>query len=279
MYLCPFLKGMKHTDIMRVVLVGAGNVGTHLAYHLHSSRVKLVQIWSRTEVSARTLGERVEVPFTTTLDDLSADADLYIVAVPDHALPEILSLLSLQRDRFIVHTSAGSSMEILRIASDRYGVFYPLQTFSRTHPVRFSDVPLCLEANTAGDLALLKDFARHFSRRIYIMDTEKRKTVHLAAVFANNFPNYLYQVSEDILHGEKLPFDLVKPLIRETAMKVQRQSPRQVQTGPASREDHAIISEHIERLGRDTAYARLYSFLTQCILDSLANKNKPHDHA
>ena len=270
---------MKHTDIMRVVLVGAGNVGTHLAYHLRSSRVKLVQIWSRTEVSARTLGERVEVPFTTTLDDLSADADLYIVAVPDHALPEILSLLSLQRDRFIVHTSAGSSMDILRIASDRYGVFYPLQTFSRTHPVRFSDVPLCLEANTAGDLALLKDFARHFSRRIYIMDTEKRKTVHLAAVFANNFPNYLYQVSEDILHGEKLPFDLVKPLIRETAMKVQRQSPRQVQTGPASREDHAIISEHIERLGRDTAYARLYSFLTQCILDSLANKNKPHDHA
>lgn len=279
MYLCPFLKGMKHTEIRHVILIGAGNVATHLAYHLRNSKLKLVQIWSRTEASARRLGEKVETPFTTSLGDLFPDADLYILALPDHVIPQILTELPLQHDRFIVHTAGGSAMEILRIASGRYGVFYPLQTCTREHPVRFRGVPFCLEANTPGDLALLKDFAHHFSSNIYVMDSEKRKTVHLAAVFANNFTNYLYQVSEEILQKEKLPFELLKPLIRETAMKVQHYPPRSVQTGPAIREDNAVLSEHIERLGKDTNYGRLYSFLTQCILDTYANNSKPPDHA
>ena len=278
MYLCPFLKGMKHSEIRHVILIGAGNVATHLAYHLESSKLKLVQIWSRTESSARTLGEKVQTPFTTSLDSIFPDADLYILALPDHVLPKILPELPLQRDRFIVHTAGGSDMDILATASDRYGVFYPLQTCTREHPVRFRSVPFCLEANTPGDLAMLKDFAHHFSSKIYVMDSEKRKTVHLAAVFANNFTNYLYQVSEDILLKENLPFKLLQPLIRETAMKVQHYPPRSVQTGPAIRHDNAVLSEHLEHLGKDTKYGRLYSFLTQCILETYDNNSKPHDH-
>jgi predicted short-subunit dehydrogenase-like oxidoreductase (DUF2520 family) len=111
------------------------------------------------------------------------------------------------------------------------------------------------------------------------MDSEKRKTVHLAAVFANNFTNYLYQVSDEILQKEYLPFELLKPLIRETAMKVQYYPPHSVQTGPAIRKDKEILSEHLERLGKDTRYGKLYSFLTQCILDSCANNCKSSDHA
>lgn len=270
---------MKHTQISHVVLIGAGNVATRLACHLSNSKLNVVQIWSRTESSARTLGEKVQTPFTTRLDSIFPDADLYILALPDHAFPKILTRLNLPRDRFIVHTAGGSDMDILATASDRYGVFYPLQTCTREHPVRFRSVPFCLEANTPGDLALLKDFTLHFSRRIYTMDSEKRKTAHLAAVFANNFTNYLYQVSEEILQKENLPFELLKPLIRETAMKVQHYPPRSVQTGPAIRQDNAVLAEHLERLGRDTRNGRLYSFLSQCILETYARNSKPHDHA
>ncbi|MDD5508622.1 MAG: DUF2520 domain-containing protein [Bacteroidales bacterium] len=270
---------MKYTQISHVVLIGAGNIATHLASHLMNSKLKLDQIWSRTESSARTLGEKVQTPFTTSLDSIHPDADLYILALPDHALPQILAGLHLPRDRFIVHTAGGSPMGILSTASGRYGVFYPLQTCTRVHPVHFPSVPFCLEANSPGDLDLLKDFTRHFSDNIYVMDTEKRMTAHLAAVFVNNFTNYLYQVSEEILQKENLPFDLLKPLIRETAMKVQHVPPRLAQTGPAIRKDYAVLTEHLERLGQETTYGKLYSFLTQCILETYTNNSLQHDHA
>lgn len=270
---------MKHTHIRQVVIIGAGNVATHMAYHLKVSKLQLIQIWSRTEVSARTLATRVNVPFITDLKDLLHGADLYILALPDHVLPEILPQLKLKHNPFIVHTAGGSSMDLLRGASERYGVFYPLQSFSLGRPVNFRSIPVCIEANSPGDLGLLKAFALHFSRKIYCMDSEKRKSVHLAAVFANNFTNYLYQVSADLLQRENLPFDLMKPLIRETAMKVQHCAPHLAQTGPAVRNDRTVIEEQLKRLGKDPEYVQLYSLLTQYILDSFVKNSKPTDHA
>ncbi len=263
---------MKHSEIRQVVLIGAGNVATHLALHLKTNGPYLVQIWSRTSKSARILASRVDVPFCTGLRDLAGGADLYIIAVPDQALPDILAEMTLPRDRFIVHTSGGSSMDVLHTASERCGVFYPVQTFTKERPVNFRSIPVCIEAGNAADLALLKAFAQCFSRKIYLLDSEKRKKVHLAAVFANNFTNYLYQVSEDILRQENLPFDLLRPLIRETAMKIQHSEPSSVQTGPAVRNDRDVISGDLELLKPLERYGELYAFLTQRILEMYGNQ-------
>ncbi|HNS18459.1 MAG TPA: DUF2520 domain-containing protein [Bacteroidales bacterium] len=264
---------MKHSEIRQVVLIGAGNVATHLALHLMNSERKLVQIWSRTSESAAALASKVNVPWCTSLQELFPDADLYMIAVPDRVLPEILVRLTLPRDRFIVHTAGGLSIELLQKATERPGVFYPVQTFTKERPLNFRSIPVCIEARKADDLKLLKAFAGCFSGKIYSLDSEKRKSVHLAAVFANNFTNYLYQVSYDLLQRENLPFDLLRPLIRETAMKIQQCEPQAAQTGPAVRNDRTVIAEHLELLKRDKQYDELYAFLTERILEMQGNLN------
>ncbi|MBP6978248.1 MAG: DUF2520 domain-containing protein [Bacteroidales bacterium] len=264
---------MEHSEIRQVILIGAGKVATHLALHLKVSKLNLMQVWSRTHESALILAAKADVPWCTDLRDLFPGADLYMIAVPDRVLPEILAKLTLPRDRFIVHTAGGSSMDLLQSATERPGVFYPVQTFTMERTVNFRNIPVCLEAKNEEDLKLLQTFARHFSRQIYAMDSEKRKMVHLAAVFANNFTNYLYQVSADILQKENLSFDLMKPLILETAAKIQNCQPHQVQTGPAVRNDRDVIAGHRELLKQEKQYEELYTFLTEGILKMYGNRN------
>lgn len=259
---------MNSPQIRRVVLLGAGNVSTHLADQLKQSYVALVQIWSRTERSARTLAQRSHSPYCTDLADLQRDADAYILAVPDDAFPDILPFLHLDPDRLLIHTSGSTPLSALAPYTKRAGVFYPVQAFLPEHPVDFSKLPVCIEADQPSDLESIRDFARLFTCKIYEIDSEKRKVVHLAAIFAGNFTNFLYHVSDELLQKMDLPFDLVRPIIEETALRVQTHNPSGLQTGPAHRRDMKIISDHLEWLSSMRKYQELYALIAQCILNN-----------
>ncbi len=243
--------------MVTVVIIGFGNVGQHLYRAFESvSRASVVQIVSRSEIL-----DLDDTPTTRDLDDLK-EADIYIIAVPDDSIAKISEKLTFS-NRLVVHTSGSVSMEALS-EENRKGVFYPLQTFSKDHEVNFKEIPICCEAVYEEDLNLLKSLGLMISEKVVEINTEERSKLHLAAVFVNNFTNHLYHLSETFLDKNDIDFNLLKPLIKETALKVQTLSPGEAQTGPAKRKDKKTIDKHIQLIG-DREYRKLYRILTKSI--------------
>jgi len=260
--------------IENVVIIGAGNLATQLALALFDKNIRLKQVFSRKIESARELAEKVSSGFTNDLSELIIDADLYIVAVKDSAIPEVLENLKLREDKLIVHTAGSVPMNILEGFSNNYGVFYPLQTFSRSRKVDFSNIPICIEANHPANYMKLETLGKKLSVSVTQINSEERKTLHLAAVFANNFVNHLYAIGADILQTKKLDFELLKPLIAETAAKVRELLPIDAQTGPAKRYDQTIINAHLNALDSRPEYQKIYSFVTE----SIFRLQQKHNH-
>lgn len=230
--------------MVQVVFLGFGNLNFHLSQALHASgKVSVLQIYNRSPVKLPK--ELANIPFTSTLSYL-VDADIYIVGIPDDAIADFSALLPF-KNKLVVHTSGAVSMNKLHI-KNRRGVFYPLQSFSKARNVLFSKIPILVEAENESDLALLKNLGKTISENISEISSEKRMKLHLAAVFVNNFTNYLYQISSDILKKEDLPFELLKPLIQETVEKLDHLSPLEAQTGPAKRKDLKSIQKHLDLL-------------------------------
>jgi len=251
--------------IKDVVIIGAGNLATQLALALVEKGVPVAQVFSRKAESAKELAEKINSEFTTDLSLLKKDADLYIIAVKDSAISEILENLNLDENRLIVHTAGSVPMSILEGFSANYGVFYPLQTFSKNRKVDFSNIPICIEANHPANLLKLEMLGKRLSDSVNQINSAERKALHLAAVFSNNFVNHLYAIGADILHDQKLNFDLLKPLIAETAAKVQKLLPVEAQTGPAKRYDKSIINAQLNMLENRPEYRKIYSFVTESI--------------
>lgn len=247
--------------MIKIVLIGAGNVATHLGMALKNAGKKIVQVYSRTDKSASLLAKKLDTDFTINFSEINPNADLYVVAVSDDVVPQILDHLSL-KDKLIVHTSGFLSMDILKQSSDNYGVFYLLQTFSKTRNVDMKTVPVCIETNTFENLEKLKSLAQLISTDIREITSEQRKRIHLAAVFACNFPNLMYTIAEKLLEDSNLDFDILKPLILETAAKVQVIKPKEAQTGPATRGDEKVIEAHLELLKNYPTYKNLYQILS-----------------
>ncbi|TXD51528.1 MULTISPECIES: Rossmann-like and DUF2520 domain-containing protein [unclassified Polaribacter] len=227
--------------MISIVLIGSGNVATHL-YNAFLN----VDAISVTQIGARVL-------------DKVPDADITIIAVSDDAIATVSSKV---KNSFVVHTSGSVGMHNLQ-NNTRKGVFYMLQTFSKDKKVAFSKVPFCLEAENAKDYALLETIAKSIGKKIYSVSSEQRKTLHVAAVFVNNFTNHLYKIGNDICEKNKVPFDILKPLIQETALKVNQLSPEKAQTGPAIRKDQKTIKNHLNLL--DTDQQKIYKILTKSI--------------
>lgn len=253
---------------MKVVCIGSGNVATHIASALKQHGNELVQIWSKQIENASELAKQLAAD---AIDDLSAidpSADLYIIAVKDDAISTIASRLK-DVQGLVVHTSGATSIDVLA-AIPKHAVLYPLQTFSKTKSLDFfNDVPLCIESGNEQSLAKVKDIAHQLSASVYEVDSAKRKVLHLAAVFACNFVNHLYAIGSDILEQDDLHFDLLKPLIRETAAKVQAASPKDVQTGPAIRNDEVTIQRHLALLNGRPDLQELYKSLSKSIKKTL----------
>lgn len=251
--------------IENVVLIGAGNLATQLAQALNEKGIRVKQVYSRKIESAKQLADKVNAPFTNNLSQLIADADIYIIAVKDSAIQEILENINLNEDRLIVHTAGSVPMSILDGFTNCYGVFYPLQTFSKSRKVDFSNIPICIEANHPSTTMKLEKLGERLSSSVNQINSEERKSLHLAAVFVNNFVNHFYSIGADILHDKKLDFELLKPLIRETAEKINALHPLEAQTGPAKRNDQSIINAQLKMLHDQPEYQKIYSFVTESI--------------
>lgn len=250
-----------------IFLIGAGNVGFHLGRHLVDRGCRVTGVFSRSIEKAQFLSEHTGIPHCHTFNEIDPSAGLYLLAVSDAAIaPVARSLYQLGiRDKLLVHTSGATPSSVLRPYSTRYGVFYPLQTFSRERALDCSKVPLCIQANGQEDEALLLRLGERLSEAVYRIDDRQRAVLHVAAVFVNNFANHFFQVGWDILERESLPFDLLRPLIEETATKVQAQRPAEMQTGPAVRGDQATVDRHLEYLQDQPQLQELYRLLTRHI--------------
>lgn len=249
-----------------IVFVGAGNLATNLAKALYRKGFRIVQIFSRTEESARSLALQVEADYTTDLKELTEDAKLYIVSLKDAAFVELLPQIAEGKEHaLLVHTAGSIPMSVWEGHTQRYGVFYPMQTFSKQREVKFDEIPFFIEAKTAEDVALLKAIAATLSDHVYEASSEQRKSLHLAAVFICNFTNHMYALAADLLEKYQLPFNVMLPLIDETARKVHELAPRDAQTGPAVRYDKNVIENHLAMLADLPALQEIYKLMSKSI--------------
>lgn len=256
---------------MKIVLIGAGNVATHLGRKLVEVGHEVGQIFSRDLQKAKLLGELLAAAqVTSDLDEITNQADLYIIAVHDDAIGEVAGhLAKIGLDgKLIVHTSGATPMQVFAEAApglNHVGVFYPLQTFSKIRQPNFQQIPICVDAQMPEDLMLLQHLGNQLSDQVYHINDEQRATLHLAAVFVNNFTNHLFAIGENILKEGNLSFQLLLPLIRETVGKLEDGSPAAMQTGPAIRYDVETIRRHLLQLEGQPGLQEIYQLLTKSI--------------
>lgn len=248
---------------MNIVFIGAGNLATALAKEMYRHELHISQVYSRTEDSASLLADQLNCPWTTSVDEIIPDADWYVFSVKDDALTTLVSSLK-QNNGLWLHTAGSMPATIFEGFTKRFGVIYPLQTFSKKRKVNFSRVPFILEANNADDLTELKRISGLLSEDIRVLNSEERKQIHLAAVFACNFANHMWSLAWKILEDKHISPEILIPLIEETAAKIQELSPAQAQTGPAIRYDKNVIDKHIDLLD-DKDMKTVYQLLSKSI--------------
>jgi len=256
----------------KIVLIGAGNVATHLGLAFLKHDLNIVQVYSRTELSANILASKLNAVPATRPEEIITGADLYIISVSDDAVVELVKKINFGESP-VVHTSGTVPINVLRECSSSFGVFYPLQTFSKDREIEFSTVPVLIESSDPELERALVDLGNLISTRVQVCDSEKRKFIHLAAVFACNFSNFMYTLSEEILTSKQLSFDILRPLILETAEKVMRQNPQQSQTGPAARNDQSVMAAHLKLLSGYPEKQAIYKMLSKQI-SNLVNTEK-----
>jgi predicted short-subunit dehydrogenase-like oxidoreductase (DUF2520 family) len=246
--------------MIKITIIGSGNVAQHLIdAFAKSGAVEIIQVFSRTQKLISPLLDSTKI---TNDWNALAEADLYIIAVSDDAIASVSSQFPFE-NRLVVHTSGSAPLTSLD-DKNRKGVFYPLQTFTKGKAVDFKTIPFCLETQFESDYALLEKVARSISNSVFAIDSHQRKALHVAAVFVNNFTNYLYQLGNEICQENHVPFDILKPLILETAEKLLTLSPEDAQTGPAKRNDLSTIATHESFLTNENQ-STIYKILTQSI--------------
>ncbi|WP_188927906.1 Rossmann-like and DUF2520 domain-containing protein [Puia dinghuensis] len=241
---------------MTVVIIGSGNVATVMGNRIVAAGHTILQVAARREEAAARLAGEWGCGYTTRLSAIAAGADIYIVALSDQATLELEQVLSLP-DRLVVHTAGAVPRAALLAVSERSGVLYPLQSL-RKEIRPFPEFPLLIDANREADLPVIEAFARTISRQVQRADDGMRLKLHVAAVFANNFTNYLYTLAADFCRQEQIDFALLLPIIRETAERIGHYPPREVQTGPAVRGDHATMERHLQLLNNYNNMSELY---------------------
>jgi len=246
--------------------IGAGNLATHLSKAFQNKGFDISQVYSRTELSAKELAEKLAANYVTLADEIDLNADIYFVALKDSAVDEVLSQINFG-NKLVVHCSGSLPLSALRKYAENIGVFYPLQTFSKSRDVDFKEIPVFIESNSAKNEKVLLQLAREISDSVSVIDSDKRKTLHISAVFACNFVNYFYSIAAEILKSKDIPFDVLKPLIVETAGKVLEIHPEKAQTGPAVRFDENIINAHLQELNNFGEYRQLYKSISKSIFE------------
>lgn len=244
-----------------VVILGAGNVAFHLTRALIENTVNVRQIFNRTLERAAEVGEANKIGYTDQISKLEK-AELYIIASSDSAVEELSHYIPFD-DALVVHTSGSLGTNVLK-GDYRKGVFYPLQTFTKKKNLRYEDVPFFIEAENPEDEEALFKLAQKVSNEVHKVDSVKRLKIHMAAVWVSNFVNHLYYIGNKVCEENGVPFNVLRPLIEETALKVQDMDPYTAQTGPARRQDDIVINKHLEIL-EDSRLQQLYKLLSDSI--------------
>ena len=256
---------------LKTAFIGSGNLAWHLSRVLEAADYPVAEVYSRRPERAQQLaGHLYDARVRTELNFSDSPARFFFLTVSDDAIPAVASALVVPPGSTVVHTSGSQSLATLRRALRsevvRAGVLYPLQTFSRNQAVDFSRVPLCLEGQDSETEATLMTVARRLSHRVEVMNSERRRVLHLAAVVAGNFTNHLLTLAKQVLDEENLKLDLLRPLMEETVRKAFRaDDPAGVQTGPARRGDVEIIGQHLDYLENRPDLRAVYRLLTESI--------------
>lgn len=248
---------------IKIVFIGAGNLATNLAVALTEKGFYIYQIYSRTIESAKMLADKIGSNFTNIINDIDNDADLYIFSVKDSVLEDLIAQIAPNKGIWI-HTAGSISVDIFKKYNSRHGVVYPFQTFSKNRKVELKDVPFFIEADSDNTYRFLNNIFSTISDKVLELSSEKRKYIHLTGVFACNFVNHMYHISSDILKAEGIPFDVLLPLINETASKIHSLSPEAAQTGPAIRFDKNIMDKHLA-LMTNRNHQNIYKLISQNI--------------
>lgn len=244
--------------MIKVTLIGTGNV----SWHLENIFSKTVGVQLLEVLSSR--GAAISNYLKARQNFAKNDQpDLYIIAVSDDAIRSVSRQLK-NSEKLIVHTSGSVSMDILP-DENRRGIFYPLQTFSKEREIDFQSVPICIEAQEVNDERLLKELAATITKSIYEVTSAQRKSLHLAAVFVNNFTNHIYQIGNELCNQNEVPFAILKPLISETVRKIESLPPFEAQTGPARRNDRKTIEAQLAQL-ENKNHKEIYKAITESIL-------------
>lgn len=271
---------------MKIVLIGAGNLATHLGKALHAAGHDMLQVFSRTMQSAETLASLLDAEPLTDIAQVRDDADVYIFSVKDSALVQLVAQLCRheadglvedgavnalrkakkgEHERVFLHTAGSMPMSVFEGMAQHYGVLYPMQTFSKQREVDFSIIPCFVEANDEFAQKQIEGMAREISGRVYELSSEDRKYLHLSAVFACNFANHCYAISQELLEEHGIPFDVMLPLINETAAKVHEMKPKDAQTGPAVRYDENVIDKQSKLLENHPHFKKVYDSMSKSI--------------
>jgi len=249
----------------KIVLIGAGNVATHLGKRLQKKGHEVLQVVSKSEKNAKELALLLSASFTTDLKKINTQADIYLLCVPDEEIVTLGSQLKLPQ-KLVLHTSGSIGINVLKNVSSNVGVLYPLYSFSRQVKVSFSSIPLLIEANNKIALEKLSHLAHSVGKEVTLVSSAERLKIHVAAVFVNNFSNFLFAQAYDFLKGEKQNhFHLLQPLIRQTVKKIKHLPPAQVQTGPARRNDQVTLKKHLDLLEKYPDQKQVYKLLSTLI--------------
>jgi len=255
----------------KIVLLGAGNLAWHLGPALQKAGYTLLQVISRSPESAKLLGMHMGVSWTSDAGQAHKDAEILIFCVSDQAIPELFCNVELKKV-MMIHTAGSVPAEIFKGVTKEYGVLYPMMTFTKHREMDFRKVPVCVEGSTSRSTTILEKMAAGISDHVMELDSVKRKILHLSGIIASNFSNHMYQMAHDVLQANDLDFNLLKPLILETAGKIMEMDPEKAQTGPASRNDANIIQEHIEMLKNHPELQKIYTFVSDNITNHFRDK-------
>jgi len=255
-----------------IVILGTGNVAYALGIALFKNGYPIKQVYSRSHEKALQLARKLKASFTDDLRAIEIDASVYLLAISDDALPEFCKALP-RLGGIVMHTSGSIPLSVLK-KQNHTAVIYPLQTLQKDHQPEWQKTSFLVEANDEVGLKMVKSIARTLTKKVIQCTSEERKQVHLAAVIASNFSNHLFALSQDILQSNKLPTDLLAPLIEETIKKSLKGDAKTKQTGPARRGDQTILRKHLNMLNNDPLTKSIYKQISASIQKMYSKKSK-----
>ncbi|MBC8320151.1 MAG: DUF2520 domain-containing protein [Bacteroidetes bacterium] len=251
--------------ISTVSIIGSGNVATALGIALSKAGIKILEVYSPNPDNSKLLAEKVGSGIAVSIEELNIVSDLYIIATPDTEISNVVSKFK-NIEGIVTHTSGSQPSEILGGNIKSYGVFYPVQTFTKNKIVDFKKVPICIEGSDETISQLLVQLANKISNNVVLLSSNQRQYLHLCAVTVNNFTNLMYNIAHDVLNDEGIDFSLLHPLIEETATKISEVNPAEAQTGPARRNDISTINKQLLLLAKHPEFKKIYKLLSDQII-------------